>query len=58
MRLTNLDINSLDFGSLKKYFMEFSNKLAQLKTNFLRGNSKFATKDVRKAIMLRIKLRK
>ena len=34
------------------------NKVAPLKTNFLRGNhSKFVTKEVSKAIMLRNKLR-
>ena len=58
MRFTHLDMNSLDFGSLKKYFMELLNKVAPLKTKFLRANhSKFVIKDLSKAIMLRIKLR-
>ena len=47
MRLTHLDMNSLDFGSLKKCFLELLNKVALLKTKFLRANhSKFATKNV------------
>ena len=55
---THLDMNSLDFGSLKKCFMELLNKVAPLKTKFLRANhSKFVTKDLSKAIMLRTKLR-
>ena len=58
VRLTHLDINSLDFVSLKKCFMELLNKVAPLKTKFLRANhSKFVTKDLSKAIMLRTKLR-
>ena len=45
MRLTNLDMNSLDFGSLKKCFKELLN-VAPLKTKFLRANhSKFITKQ-------------
>ena len=51
-------MNSLDFASLKKCFMELLNKVAPLKTKFLRANhSKFVTKDLSKAIMLRTKLR-
>ena len=58
MRLTHLDMNSLDFESLKKCFKELLNKVAPLKTKFLRANhSKFVTKDESKAIMLRTKLR-
>ena len=58
LRLTHLDMNSLDFVSLKKCFMELLNKVAPLKTKFLRANhSKFVIKDLSKAIMLRIKLR-
>ena len=59
MILTHLDSNSLDVGSLKKYFMELLNKVAPLKTKFLRANhSKFVTKDVSKGIiMLRTKLK-
>ena len=51
-------MSSLDFGSLKICFMEILNKIAPLKTKFLRANrSKFVTKEVSKAIMLRTKLR-
>ena len=51
-------MNSLDFGSLKKCFIELLNKVAPLKTKFLRANhSKFVTKDVSNAFMLRTKLR-
>ena len=58
VRLTHLNLNSLDFGSLKKCFIELLNKVAPLKSKFLRANhSKFVTKDVSKAIMLRTKLR-
>ena len=58
VRLTHLNMNSLDFGSLKKCFIELLNKVAPLKTKFLRANhSKFVTKDVSKAIMLRTILR-
>ena len=59
LRLTHLDNNSLDFGSLKNCFTEILNNVALLKTKFLRANHfKFVTKDVSKAIMLRTKLRK
>ena len=48
LRLTHLDMNSLDFVSLKKCFMELLNKVAPLKTKFLRANhSKFITKYLR-----------
>ena len=58
LKLSNLDMSSLDFGSLKICFMELLNKIAPLKTKFLRANhSKFVTKEVSKAIMLRTKLR-
>ena len=51
-------MNSLDFGSFKICFMELLNKVAPLKTKFLRTNhSKFLMKDLSKAIMLRTKLR-
>ena len=57
VKLTYLDMNSLDFGNLEKRFMELLNKVAPQKTKFLRANhSKFVTKDVSKAIMLRTKL--
>ena len=52
VRLTNVDINGLEFGSLEKWFMEFLNKVASLKTKFLRANhSKFISKEISKAIM-------
>ena len=58
LRLTPLDMNSLEFGSFKKCSMELLNKVAPLKTKFLRANhSRFVKKDVSKAIMLRTKLR-
>ena len=58
LKLSNLDMSSLDFGILKICFMELLNKIAPLKTKFLRANhSKFVTKEVIKAIMLRTKLR-
>ena len=58
LRHAHLDMNSLDFGSLKKCFMELLNKFPSLKAKLLRANySKFVTKDVSKAIMLRTKLR-
>ena len=57
VRHTHLGINSLDFGILKKCFMKLLNKVDLLKTKFLRANhSKFVTKDLSKAIMLRTKL--
>ena len=50
--------SSLDFRSLKICLMELLNKITPLKTKFLRANhSKFVTKEVSKAIMLRTKLR-
>ena len=50
-------MNSLDFRSLEKCFMELLNKVALLKTNLLRANhSKFVTKDASKAIMSKTKL--
>ena len=55
--LTNLVKNSLNFGSVKRSFMKLLNKVATLKSKFLRANhSKFVMKDVSKAIMLRTKL--
>ena len=58
MKLTHLDMNSLDFGSLKRCFMELLNKVAPQKSKFLRANhSEFVIKDVSEAIMLRAKLR-
>ena len=50
-------MNSLDFRSLEKCFMELLNKVALLKTNLLRANhSKFVTKDASNAIMSKTKL--
>ena len=47
MRLTNLDINSLDFERVEKYFMELLSKVSPLKTKFLRDNHfKFATNEI------------
>ena len=47
VRLTNLDIKNLNFGSLKNCFIEVLDKVVPLKTKFLRVNqSKFVTKDV------------
>ena len=58
LKLSNLDISSLNFGSLKICFMEPLNKITLLKTRFLRANhSTSVTKEVNKAIMLRTKLR-
>ena len=58
LTLSNLDMSSLDFGSLKICLMELLNKITPLKTKFLRANhSKFVTKELSKAIMLRTKLR-
>ena len=58
LKLSNVDTSSLDFGSLKICFMERLNKISPLKTRFVRANhSKFVTKEVSKAIMLRTKLR-
>ena len=38
LKLSNLEMSSLDFGSLKICFMELLNKIAPLKTKFLRAN--------------------
>ena len=58
LSLIHLDMNSLDFGSFKNCFMELLNKVAPLKTKFLRArHSKFVTKEVSMVIMLRTKLR-
>lgn len=35
MRLTNLDMNSLDFESLNQFFMKLLYKVAPLKTKFV-----------------------
>ena len=47
-------MNSLDFASFKKCFIELSNEVAPLKTKLLRANhSKFFTKVVSKAWEMR-----
>ena len=51
VKFTHLGMNSVDFGSFKKCFMELLNKVALLKTKFLRANHSISvTKDVSKAI--------
>ena len=53
----NFDVNNSSFIELKTRFMELLNKMAPLKTKHLRANySKFMTKELGKAIMLRTKL--
>ena len=54
----NLNFSELDFVTLRKIFIEILDKLAPLKKKYIRANhSKFVTKEIRKAIMLRSKLR-
>ena len=56
--LKNFDMNNSSFIELKTIFMELLNKVAPQKTKYLRANySKFMTKELSKAIMLRTKLR-
>ena len=51
-------MNNSSFIELKAIFMELLNKVAPQKTKYLRANySKFMTKELSKAIMLRTKLR-
>ena len=51
-------MNNSSFIELKTTFMELLNKVAPLKTKYLRANySKFMTKELSKAIILRTKLR-
>ena len=51
-------MSSLDFGSLEICFTELLNKIAPLKTKFVRASHcKFVTKEDSKAIMLSSKLR-
>ena len=55
--LKNFDMNFSSFNEFKTTFMELLNKVAPLKTRYLRANSsKFITKELSKAIMLRTKL--
>ena len=56
--LKDFDMNNSSFNELKTIFMELLNKVALLKTKYLRANySKFMTKELSKAIMRRTKLR-
>ena len=56
--LKDFDMNNSSFNELKTIFMELLNKVAPLKTKYLRANySKFMTKELSKAIMRRAKLR-
>ena len=56
--LKDFDMNNFSFNELKTIFMELLNKVAPLKTKYLRANySKFMTKELSKAIMRRAKLR-
>ena len=55
--LKNFDMNN-SFTELKTIFTELLNKVAPLKTKYLRANySRFMTKELSKVIMLRTKLR-
>ena len=54
----NLNFSELDFATIRKIFMEILDKFALLKKKYIRANhSKFVTKELSKAIMLRSKLR-
>ena len=54
----NLYFSELDFATIKKIFMETLDKFASLEKKYIRANhSKFVTKELSKAIMLRSKLR-
>ena len=53
-----LNFNESDLATLRKTFIETLDKFAPLKKNYIRANhSKFVTKELSKAIMLRSKLR-
>ena len=55
--LKNFDMNNSSFIELKTILMEFFNKVAPLKTKYLRANySEFMTKELSKVTMLRTKL--
>ena len=57
--LKNFDVNNYSFTEFKTIFMELLNKVAPLKSKYLRDNyPKFMTKELTKAIMLRTKLGK
>ena len=50
--------NTTSFEELQKIFMDLLNKFAPLKCKYLRANhSKFMTKELSKAIMLRTRFR-
>ena len=54
----NLNFSELDFATLRKIFVEILDKFALSKKKYIRANhSKFVSKELRKAIMLRSKLR-
>ena len=57
LSLKNFDMNNSSFIELRTIFMELLNKVAPLKTKYLRANySKFVAKELSKAILLRTKL--
>ena len=56
--LKYFDMNNSSFIELKTIFIELLNKAAPIKTKYLRVNySKFMTKELSKAIIVRTKLR-
>ena len=58
VNLKNFNINNSSFIELKTIFIELLNKVASVKTKYLRVNySKFMTKELSKAFMLRTELR-
>ena len=55
----NLNFSEVDFATITKIFMEILDKFAPQKKKYIIANqSKFVTKQLSKAIMLRSKLRK
>ena len=56
--LSNYDMNNIDYEIYLRTFLRILDKCAPLKENYLRANhATFMTKKVRKAIMIRSKLR-
>ena len=57
----NLNFIELGFATIRKIFMEVLDKFACLKKKYIRvnhsANTKFVTKELKKAIMLRSKIR-
>ena len=54
----NLNFSELDFATLREIFIEILDKFAPLQKKYIRANhSKFVTKELSRAIMLRSKLR-